>query len=100
MILSEPEFMRTIKKYAHLCIMKARLNLTIDEQLLVSIKKIAEKRNISISEMVTDFFKKLVQPIKRKNIIDLIEQLEQPSIPPGIDLKELYHKEQREKYSL
>ena len=80
--------------------MKARLNLTIDEQLLVSIRKIAEKRNTSISELVTDFFKKLAQPIKRKNIIDLIEQLEQPSIPPGIDLKELYHKEQREKYSL
>jgi len=92
--------MRTIKKYAYLCIMKARLNLTIDEQLLVSIKKIAKKSNTSISELVTVFFKKLAQPTKRKNIIDLIEQLEQPSIPTGADLKELYYKEQGRKYGL
>ena len=90
--------MRTILKNAYLWIMKARLNLTVDEHLLVSVKKIAEKNNISVSELVTDFFKKLARPAKQKNIIDLVEKLERPSFATDGDLKELYYKEQKGKY--
>ena len=78
--------------------MKARLNLTIDEHLLVSVKKIAEKNNTSVSELVTDFFKKLSRPASRKNILDLVEKLEKPSIAPDADLKELYYKEHGGRY--
>jgi len=36
--------------------MKARLNLTIDERLLLDVKKIAAKNGTSLSELVTDYF--------------------------------------------
>jgi uncharacterized protein DUF6364 len=90
--------MRMILKNAYLWYMKARLNLTVDEQLLVSIKKIAQKNNTSVSELVTDFFKKIAKPVKQKNIIDLVEKLEKPSFATDADLKKLYYKEQEGKY--
>ena len=90
--------MRIIIKSAYICYMKARLNLTIDEQLLLSVKKMAEKNEISVSELVEEFFKKLTKPAKQKNIIDIIERLEKPVISADANLKELYYKEQSTKY--
>ncbi len=78
--------------------MKARLNLTIDEPLLLSVKKMAEKNGTSVSELVEDFFKKLTKSARQKNIIDIIERLDKPSIGAEINLKELYYKEQSTKY--
>ena len=78
--------------------MKARLNLTIDEQLLLEVKKFAAKNDNSISELVTDFFIKISKPVKQKNIIDLVEKLEKPTIADGADLKDCYYKEQQHKY--
>ncbi len=79
-------------------VMKARLNLTIDERLLMSVKKIAKKNDTSVSELVTDFFRKIVKPAKKKNLLDLLENLEKPAIADDADLKELYYKEQGKKY--
>ena len=90
--------MRMILKNAYLYSMKARLNLTVDEGLLINVKKIAQKNNTSVSELVTDFFKKIAKPAKQKNIIDLVEKLEKPSFAGDADLKELYYKEQGVKY--
>lgn len=78
--------------------MKARLNLTIDQQLLTNVKKIAAKNDTNISEMVSDFFRKIAAPAKKKNIIDMVEQLDKPIIETDADLKELYYKEQGRKY--
>ncbi len=78
--------------------MKTRLNLTIDEQLLTSIKGYAESKNVSISELVENFFKKVIRPAKRKNIIDLVEKLDKPEISDSADLKELFYKDQSKKY--
>jgi hypothetical protein len=78
--------------------MKSRLNLTIDDTTLVSIKAYAEKHHTSISELVENYFNEVTRPIKRVNIIDLIENLEKPAIDPEADLKELYYQERAKKY--
>ena len=82
--------------------MKARLNITIDEQLLVEVKKFAKKNDTNVSELVEHFFERILKPIPKKqaSIIDLVEKLKTPVIEPGADLKELYYKEKGRKYDL
>jgi len=78
--------------------MKARLNITIEADLLVKIKHYAQKQHISISELVESYFKNLAKPIKRRNIIDLVEALEKPNIDVSGNLKEEYYQEKARKY--
>ena len=78
--------------------MKERLNLTIDAALLDAIKRYAAKRQISVSELVENYFEKVTKPIQRKTVLDLVDELDKPAIDPKADLKELYYKEQGEKY--
>jgi hypothetical protein len=78
--------------------MKERLNLTIDGALLEAIKTYALKRGISVSELVEDHFRTVTKPVKRKNILDLVDGLKRPAIAAQADLKELFYKEQGEKY--
>jgi hypothetical protein len=78
--------------------MKERLNLTIDGVLLEAIKAYALKRDVSVSELVEGYFKTVTKPIERKNILDLIDGLKKPVIDGQADLKELFYKEQGEKY--
>ncbi len=82
--------------------MKARLNLTIDERLLISVKKFAQKNDTNVSELVEQFFKKILAPtpVKKTTIIDMVEKLEKPYISPDTDLKALYYKEQGRKHGL
>ena len=82
--------------------MKARLNLTIDERLLLGIKKFAQKHDTNVSELVEHFFEKTLKPSSKKQatIIDLVETLEKPAIKPDADLKDLYYKEHGKKYDL
>ncbi len=78
--------------------MKARLNLTIDDDLLSSMKAYANKKQISISELVEGYFKGITKPTKRKNIIDLVEKLNVPKIDSTADLKDSFYKNQAKKY--
>lgn len=78
--------------------MKERLNLTIDGALLEAIKAYASKRQLSVSELVENYFKKVTKPARHKSILDLVDQLAKPAIDPKADLKELFYKEQGEKY--
>jgi uncharacterized protein Yka (UPF0111/DUF47 family) len=78
--------------------MKERLNLTIEGTLLDAIKAYASKRGISVSELVEDYFKKVTKPVQRENILDLVDSLDAPHIAAKADLKDLYYKEQGEKY--
>ncbi len=80
--------------------MKARLNLTIDNSLLETIKAYAQKQQTSVSDLVENYFKTITKPTNRKNVIDLIEKLEKPSIKNDADLKELYYQEKSKKYGL
>lgn len=83
---------------AYIRIMKSRLNLTIDEDLLLTIKSLANRNQISISELVEEYFKVIAKPVTRKNIIDLVESLPAPKIEDEADLKELFYQTQSQKY--
>lgn len=80
--------------------MKAKLNLTIDNNILTGIKDYAIKRQTSISELTENYFKNLIRPSnsKRKNILQLVEKLETPSIDVSGDLKDLFYKDNAKKY--
>jgi hypothetical protein len=76
--------------------MKTRLTLTIDETLLKSVKQYAAKKQMSVSELVENYFTMLTK--SKKNIIDLIENLDAPTkVAKNADLKDLFYKEQIKK---
>jgi hypothetical protein len=77
--------------------MKARLNLTIDNNLLENIKSYALKQQTSVSELVENYFKAVIKPAKRENVIDMIEKLDKPLIKEGVDLKDLYYQDKSKK---
>ena len=78
--------------------MKARLNLTIDNSLLEKIKQFAASKQISVSELVEEYFKSVAKSKSRKNIIDLVEKLPRPDISSNQDLKKDFYEEQSKKY--
>ena len=79
--------------------MKARLNITIEDSLLSSIKFYAAKNNKSVSELVENYFKSISKPAKRKNILQLVDKLDTPSnIDVIADLKESFYLDQAKKY--
>lgn len=78
--------------------MKARLNLTIDEDILANIKSYAELKKISISALVEDHFKNISKPVKHKNIIELMDEMQTPNIELPTDLKKAFYEERAEKY--
>jgi hypothetical protein len=75
--------------------MKSRLNLTIDDSLLKRIKLYAEKRQISLSELVESYFKNITKLRQKENFIDLVEKLGPHDIDPNADLKELYYQDRK-----
>jgi len=70
---------------------KARLNLTIDQRLLDVIKSYAASKQTSVSELVENYFKTIVKPDRKSNILDLIENLPKPDIEQNLDLKKGYY---------
>ena len=78
--------------------MKARVNLTIDESVLHDTKLYAEKQGISVSEIVEEYLKNITKPVKRKTIIDMVEELSPADIDSKADLTELYYQERAKKY--
>lgn len=78
--------------------MKARLNLTIEEDLLNKVKVYAEKKKSSVSQLVEEYFESLTKKTKKKSIIDLVESLPKPNLDPNLDLKEAYYEENKKKY--
>lgn len=77
--------------------MKTRVNLTVDESVLNSMKAYAEKKHISVSELVEKFFMRITKPAAKKNILNLVEELK-PSTHTKGDLKERFYTEQAKKY--
>jgi hypothetical protein len=63
------------------------------------MKIYAQKQGTSISELVENYFEKIAKPKKKKkNILQLVEDLKAPSISTQSDLKELFYKEQASKH--
>lgn len=79
--------------------MKSRVNLTIEESLLSEIKSYASEKQVSISELVEDYFKQLTKPAKRPAFLDMVKNLEVPEdTDKGIDLKHKYYEDNAAKY--
>ena len=79
--------------------MKTRLNLTIEDSILLHVKEYAASKQISISQMVEDYFKNIIQPSQKKeSIIDMVEKLDSPSFNTDTDLKKIFYEEQGRKY--
>jgi|GEM_PF-5562627 hypothetical protein len=70
--------MRTIRICAYICLVKERLNLTIDGVLLEAMKAYAASKDISVSELVESYFRSVTKPVGRDNILDLVDRLEPP----------------------
>jgi hypothetical protein len=78
--------------------MKTRVNLTIEDSVLHDTKLYAEKKGTSVSEIVEGYLKIVTRSVKRKTIIDMVEELQPGNIDPKADLKELFYQEQAKKY--
>lgn len=78
--------------------MKARLNITVDKHLLSSAKKYADKNDTSLSQLIELYFESLTRPARRKNIIQLIEELPKTKIDARKNLKQSYYEDQKTKY--
>jgi hypothetical protein len=77
--------------------MKAKLSLAIEKDLISKAKVYAAENNTSVSKLVEDHFKSIVNS-KRPNFLDLIESLPKPDIDDGLDLKKAYYEERASKY--
>ncbi|MGN6491901.1 MAG: DUF6364 family protein [Agriterribacter sp.] len=81
--------------------MKSRLNITVDEILMEQAKRYAEKHKTSLSKLIENYFRNLIRPTNKKNVIDLIESLPRPSSKVTNNkenLKEHFFKAQKSKY--
>ncbi|MEN6453439.1 MAG: DUF6364 family protein [Prolixibacteraceae bacterium] len=78
--------------------MKSRLNITIDEALAEQAKRYAARHDISVSQLVEQYFRNLARPAHKKNILDVVKKLPKPAISIEGDGKEAYYQQQKEKY--
>ena len=78
--------------------MKARVNLTVEESLLAKAKQYASQNNLSLSEMFEQYLSQVIKPVRKNNLIDLIESLPKPEIDENIDFKKQYFEERASKY--
>ena len=82
--------------------MKAKINLSIEEKLIYKIKAYAEEEHTSVSELVEEYFKRVVEkPAKKKsNLIEFVKSLPKVELPYGddVDLKNQYYEENASKY--
>ena len=77
--------------------MKARLSLSIDKDILKEVKKLSAKKNMSVSEMVENYFKIITRP-KKKLLTEILDALPKPNLPEDFDRKEEYIKDKMKKY--
>lgn len=78
--------------------MKAKINLSIEERLVYKIKAYAEEKHTSVSELVEEYFTRIVEKPKKSSLIELIESLPKPDIDFETDLKKQYFEEKASKY--
>jgi len=60
--------------------MKERLNLTIDRALLEAMKVYAASKEMSVSELVESYFRNVTKPVERRNILDMVDELDAPVV--------------------
>ncbi|PSL19218.1 DUF6364 family protein [Dyadobacter jiangsuensis] len=80
--------------------MKTRLNITIEETVLAYIKSYAAARQTSVSQIVEDHLKSIVQVAEQKrNILEVIDEMDAPTgVSADQDLVKAYYEARGEKY--
>ena len=78
--------------------MKARVNLTIEQDILSKAKKYASEVGTSVSELVENYLKNVSEKTDTESLIDFIDRLEVPKIDENIDFKKQYYEDRAEKY--
>ncbi len=86
--------------YREIVVMKARLNVTIEEDVLEKAKAYAEKKEVSISRLIEDYLKTIVRKPEGPTLLDVLDSLSMPEtdIPENFDFKKEYHEERKGKY--
>ncbi|MCY1524940.1 hypothetical protein D9M68_599010 [compost metagenome] len=80
--------------------MKARVNLTIEQDILSKAKKYAAEMGSSVSELVENYLRTIYKVKKTESLVDYIDKLIVPEIDKNIDFKKQYYKERDKKYGL
>jgi hypothetical protein len=79
--------------------MKAKVNLTIEQELLTKIKVYASEHDTSVSQLVEDYFEVLSKPKKKEeSFVEMVRKLKKPTIPEGTDLRKEYYEAKAKKY--
>jgi DNA-directed RNA polymerase beta' subunit len=80
--------------------MKAKINLSIEEKLVYKIKAYAEKQHTSVSELVEEYFRRVVEKPEKNNLIEFVKSLPKVELPypDDVDLKKQYYEENAAKY--
>jgi hypothetical protein len=78
--------------------MKTKVNLTIENEVLINAKKYAATMNESLSRLVEEYLKSLEKSKNTKSLIEYVENLDVPSIAADIDFKKEYYSDKSKKY--
>jgi len=78
--------------------MKNRLNLTVDDTLLEQAKRYAAKHQTSLSQIVEEYFRNLVRPARKKNILQLLNELHKAPVKAEGDGRKTYYEGRKTKY--
>jgi antitoxin component of RelBE/YafQ-DinJ toxin-antitoxin module len=82
--------------------MKARLNLTIEQDVLEKAKSYASKMGASVSELVEEYLRKVTEPKEIKEIktdlFEIVKNLPNVDYPENFDFKKEYYEERKKKY--
>lgn len=80
--------------------MKSRVNLTVETSLLVQAKKYAANNNVSLSELVEQYFSGISEVKKGSDLIEFVKSLPKTkdSYPADVDFTKQYFEEKAEKY--
>ena len=78
--------------------MKNRLNLTVDDTLLEQAKRYAAKHKTSLSQIVEEYFRNLVRPARKKNILQLLSELPKARVKAEGNGRKTYYEGRKTKY--
>lgn len=78
--------------------MKNRLNITVDDALIEQVKRYAAKHQVSLSQLVEQYFKTLIRPSHKKNILELLKELPRPKVKIEGDPRQTYYEQRKKKY--
>jgi Arc/MetJ family transcription regulator len=78
--------------------MKNRLNITVDDTLLEQAKRYAARHRTSLSRIVEEYFRSLLRPARKKNILQLLNKLPKANVKTDSDLRKAYYDTRKTKY--